>query len=115
MQLLFQISIIIFVYMVIVFMIAWAKKDNSIVDIFWGPGFILIAGFSLLRAETIDLHKILMNLAVLAWSLRLSIHILLRNWGRDEDFRYKAWRDTWKHFVIRSFFSIFMLFQIRSF
>jgi len=95
--------------MIVVFLIAWAKKDNSIVDIFWGLGFILIAAFSLVRSETIDLHKILMNLAVLSWSLRLSISILARNWGRGEDFRYKAWRDTWHHFVIRSFFQIFIL------
>ena len=29
--------------------------------------------------------------------------------GRGEDFRYKAWRDRWKFFILRSFFQIFML------
>jgi steroid 5-alpha reductase family enzyme len=104
-----EISLLIFAYMLIAFIIAMAKKDNSIVDIFWGFGFTLIAGYSLVKGGTIDLHRILMDLAVLAWSLRLSIHILLRNLGRDEDFRYKIWRDKWKHFVLRSFFQIFML------
>jgi len=103
-----QVSFLIFTYMCIAFLLALAKKDNSIVDVFWGLGFLIIAGFSLFISGVIDLHKVLINLAVLTWSLRLSIHILIRNLGRGEDFRYKVWRDTWKHFVLRSFFQIFM-------
>ncbi len=109
MILILQVSAVIFIYMSVVFLIAWAKKDNSIVDDFWGLGFIVIAGFSSFWNGRIDLHKILMNLLVIVWSLRLSIHILIRNWGRGEDFRYKAWRDTWRYFMLRSFFQIFML------
>jgi steroid 5-alpha reductase family enzyme len=63
----------------------------------------------LFQAKEIDLQKILMNLAVTIWGLRLGLHILIRNAGKGEDFRYKAWRDTWKHFAFRSFFQIFML------
>jgi steroid 5-alpha reductase family enzyme len=106
---LLQISIFIFAYMVFVFFLALAKKDNSIVDIFWGLGFVIIAGFSLFSNGHLDLHKVLMDLLVIIWGRRLTAHILARNRGRGEDFRYKAWRDTWKHFVLRSFFQIFML------
>ncbi|MCX6248569.1 MAG: DUF1295 domain-containing protein [Bacteroidetes bacterium] len=109
MTVLFQVSSVVFAYMVVVFLIALAKKDNSVVDVFWGLGFIVIAGFSLWRNEGIGLHKVLMNLAILIWGLRLSIHIFLRNRGRGEDFRYRTWRDSWKHFLLRSFFQIFML------
>jgi steroid 5-alpha reductase family enzyme len=104
-----QVALLIFVYMTIIFGIAILKKDNSIVDVFWAIGFIVIAGFTFFKNGEKDLHRILMNLAVLAWGLRLSIHILSRNLGKGEDFRYKAWRDSWKCFYVRSFFQIFML------
>ena len=109
MQIIAPTAIVIFLYMVIIFFIARLKKDNSIVDIFWGPGFIVVAVFSLFQGEPIDLHKIILNLLVLIWGLRLSIYIYLRNKGKGEDFRYKAWRETWKFFTLRSFFQIFML------
>jgi steroid 5-alpha reductase family enzyme len=46
---------------------------------------------------------------VLLWGLRLSYHIRTRNQGQGEDFRYRAWRETWKYFVLRSYFQIFLL------
>ena len=36
-------AICVFLYMSLIYMLAWIKKDNSIVDIAWGIGFILIA------------------------------------------------------------------------
>lgn len=95
--------------MVIAFLVALLKKDNSVVDIFWGPGFILVSIYSLLNGGDIDLHKLLMNFLVLLWGLRLGFYVYFRNRGRGEDFRYKSWRETWKYFALRSFFQIFML------
>jgi len=109
MNIVIQVAFLIFIYQFLVFLIALSLKDNSVVDVFWGMGFVLIGGFTLFRNEGIDIHKILINIAILVWGLRLSFHVLIRNWGRGEDFRYKAWRDTWKHFILRSFFQIFML------
>jgi steroid 5-alpha reductase family enzyme len=109
MDLLLNVAIVIFLYMTIVFLLAQIKKDNSIVDFFWGLGFILIAVYSLILSDHVTVHKLIMNTLVLLWGGRLSFHILLRNWGKPEDFRYKAWRDSWKFFVLRSYFQIFML------
>ena len=109
MYIILQISLVIFIYMTLVFMIAMIVKDNSVVDIFWGLGFILVAAWSIYRGSPLDLHKILMNLLVLVWGLRLSTYIFLRKQGKGEDFRYKAWRDSWKFFTLRSFFQVFML------
>ncbi len=33
----------VFVYMTAVFIVALAKKNNSIVGVAWGPGFVLVA------------------------------------------------------------------------
>lgn len=103
------VSLVVFCYMSFVFILALLLKDNSIVDIFWGLGFILITAFSLWNTDDIDPKKIVVSFLVLIWGLRLTVHIFLRNRGRGEDFRYAAWRRNWKFFVLRSFFQIFML------
>ena len=105
----FQVAAVIFLYMTLIFVLAYFLKDNSIVDVFWGPGFVVVAAFTLMEASGWDVRKLVVSFLVFLWGMRLGVHIILRNRGRGEDFRYKAWRDTWKHFVLRSFFQIFML------
>jgi steroid 5-alpha reductase family enzyme len=109
MDLVLNVAIVIWLYMTIVFLFAQIKNDNSIVDFFWGIGFILIALYSLIHSGNLTYHKMIMNSLILLWGGRLSIHILIRNWEKPEDFRYKAWRDSWKFFIIRSYLQIFML------
>ncbi|MCX6306514.1 MAG: DUF1295 domain-containing protein [Bacteroidetes bacterium] len=106
---LMETGLVICLYMTIIFILALARKDNSIVDVAWGAGFIIIAVYSIIQSGEVDIRKMIVSLLVLLWGLRLSFHIMVRNSGKGEDFRYKAWRDTWKYFVIRSFFQIFML------
>lgn len=109
-DLIVEISLVIFLYMTSVFIIAQVKKDNSIVDIFWGLGFIVVAVYALIQSgEMADLRKIIVTFLVCIWGIRLSGHIFFRNKGKEEDFRYKAWRNTWKFFVLRSYLQIFML------
>lgn len=44
------------------------------------------------------------------WSLRLSLHLYLRNRKKDEDYRYKEWRQQWgTSIIIRSYFQVFLL------
>ena len=104
-----EIALLILMYMTLVFVLALIVKDNSIVDIFWGLGFILIAVYSFFQDTEPDLRKWIVTFLVMLWGLRLSIHVFLRNRGRGEDFRYKHWRDTWKLFFIRSYLQIFIL------
>jgi steroid 5-alpha reductase family enzyme len=105
----FETGLVICLYMTLVFILALIKKDNSIVDVAWGLGFIIIAVYSIIQSGEVDLRKMILSLLVLLWGLRLSWHIFIRNAGKGEDFRYKAWRNSWKYFTIRSFFQIFML------
>jgi steroid 5-alpha reductase family enzyme len=97
--------------MVVMWLISLALKNSSIVDIFWGTGFVLIAWLTfLLFPEGYLPRKILSVLLVSIWGLRLSIHIFLRNKGKGEDFRYQKWRNeagpSWWY---RSFFKVFLL------
>ena len=44
------------------------------------------------------------------WALRLSVRIFLRNHGKPEDFRYRAWREAWgKTFLWRSYLQVYLL------
>ena len=80
-----------FVYMVVVFFLAWIWEDNSIVDIAWGGGFIVVALFSLLQGDHVTPRSLLITALVMIWGLRLGWHISRRNRGHGEDFRYRAW------------------------
>ncbi len=110
MNIIFQVTILIFIYMCLNFIIALIKKDNSIVDIAWGLGFVLIAYYTLFVNSKFLITQLLVTTLVTIWGLRLGYHLYLRKRGKDEDYRYKAWREKWgKLFFIRSFLQIFML------
>ena len=103
-------ALTIFCFMCLMFIIALIKKDNSIVDVGWGLGFIVVAyvTFGVLGHER--LHQKLVTFLTTVWGLRLATYILIRNWGKPEDFRYANWRKEWgNHVIIRSFFQVFML------
>lgn len=110
-QYLFGLSfLIIWAYMTVVWLISLAKEDSGIVDIFWGMGFVLLAGVYYALAEGFAGRKLLVTALVLVWGLRLSIRIFLRNWGRDEDFRYRAWREeAGAKYWWFSYFKVFFL------
>lgn len=104
-----EIALLVLIYMSLVFILAQIAKDNSVVDIFWGLGFILIAIYSLIQDTQPDLRKWIVTFLVALWGIRLSVHVFLRNRGKGEDFRYRRWRETWKFFVLRSYVRIFLL------
>lgn len=97
-------------FMLVMFTIAQVIKDNSIVDIGWGIGFIIVTITGLLFADTFIQRQLLVATLVVIWGLRLSVHIFIRNAGKPEDFRYAQWRKEWgKWAVVRAFFQVFML------
>jgi len=98
------------VYMVLMWLLALRLKDNSLVDIGWGMGFVLICGTYLAMLPQVTSGQWLMFLVVAIWAVRLSGYIWLRNRGKGEDFRYAAWRKDWgRHVVWRSLLQVFML------
>jgi steroid 5-alpha reductase family enzyme len=100
----------VFAYMTAVFLVALLQKNNSIVDVAWGPGFILVALVTLFLEPGVQIRQVLVGGLVAIWALRLGVHICLRNRGRGEDFRYAKWRRDWgRWFVLRSFLQVFML------
>jgi steroid 5-alpha reductase family enzyme len=106
---LFDSAIAVFVFMNLMFVLALRLKDNSIVDIGWGIGFILISSIGVIRHGQGTLH-LLMFALVAMWGARLATYIFLRNRGKEKDFRYAAWRKEWGRSVVwRSYLQVFML------
>ena len=67
-------------------------KDASIVDIFWGLGFVLIAWMTF-AVTSGGLRSILLVAMTTIWGVRLAAYLAWRNYGKGEDPRYKAMRD----------------------
>lgn len=86
-------------------------SDASIVDVFWGPGFVICAWiFAALTPQGAMPRKALLLALVSAWGLRLALHIWLRNRGKGEDYRYQSWRKQHgKRWWWWSFFQVFLL------
>lgn len=86
-------------------------RDASIVDIFWGPGFILVGAFyAMTTPGSPSLRGLLVLGLVTIWGLRLALHIGFRNAGAGEDFRYRKWREeAGANFWWISLFKVFLL------
>jgi steroid 5-alpha reductase family enzyme len=103
-------GIVVCFYMIILFIVAICRANNSIADIAWGPGFVLAGLTAFLYHEAFGSRNYLVMALLTIWGLRLGIRIYLRNRGHAEDWRYKKWRDEWgRMFYLRSFFQVFIL------
>jgi steroid 5-alpha reductase family enzyme len=98
-------------FMILLWLFSLSIKNSSIVDIFWGAGFVIINGiYFLLTPDGFLIRKLMIGVLVTTWGLRLSAHIFRRNWGKPEDFRYQKWREeNGKRWWWWSFFQVFLL------
>ena len=93
------------------FVVGMRASDNSLVDIAYGPAFVLacLGGWLAGGLETHP-RPLVMLCLLTVWAARLGLHIGLRHRGRGEDFRYRAFRQAWgETFVWRSFLQVYML------
>jgi len=97
--------------MTLLWLISLALRNSSIVDPFWGTGFVIANWvYFTLTPDGFPARKWLMAILVTVWGLRLSLHLLWRNWGKAEDFRYRKWREeAGSQWWWRSFFKVFLL------
>ncbi|MEN8614926.1 DUF1295 domain-containing protein [Dehalogenimonas sp. THU2] len=103
-------GVIIFLYMTAMFTVAVQRRDNSVADIAWGPGFILVAGAAFIVAEDYLVRQALVLGTVTVWGLRLASRIYRRNRGKGEDPRYQQWREEWgSSWMLRSYLQVFLL------
>lgn len=105
-------AIVTFIFVTGLYFIANRIKDASIMDIFWGIGFILNTILALvisyLDSGYIDIIKFVLLTLISIWGVRLTLHILHRHKGEDK--RYVAWRNDWgANYWWRSYAQIFLL------
>lgn len=98
----------------VVYLIAVAKRDNSVMDIAYGPAFLVGTLALWWSTPAPSLTATVILAAITLWSLRLSLRILRKNWGKPEDARYAAWRNAWMargawYFYLRSYLQINLL------
>jgi steroid 5-alpha reductase family enzyme len=101
---------------VLLWLASLAARDASLVDIFWGPGFVLVAWavFAWVGAHDPpaggEARRWLLVSLVTVWGLRLGGYLAHRNLGKGEDYRYVAMRDkAGGRFWIVSLFKVFLL------
>lgn len=107
--------LILFISYLLLFIFSIRIKDNSIVDVFWSIGFMMIAVITYFD-WVMGITQSILTWLILIWGIRLSSHIGFRKiFERKEDPRYAKWREEWGnswYFYIRSFLQIYILQMI---
>lgn len=96
--------------MTLVWLASLVLRDASIVDVFWGLGFVVVAWIYLAAREPRTLRGDVVVGLVTLWGVRLSLHILWRGRGKGEDYRYREMRERSPGtFPFRSLVTVFWL------
>jgi steroid 5-alpha reductase family enzyme len=98
--------------MILVWLLSLAKRDASIVDIFWGLGFVLIAHVACRLGAGYSGRKLLVTSLVTVWGVRLAVYLLWRNSGQEEDYRYRAMRK--RHGARFAWVSLYTVFGLQG-
>lgn len=104
-------AVVVFAAMSGLWLLSLALRDSSIVDIFWGPGFVAAGAAYFLSADggPAPPRVLLLGMLIL-WGGRLATYIYQRNRGRGEDFRYAHWRrEAGAKWWWQSYFKVFLL------
>lgn len=103
--------LVIMVMMTILWIISVFIKNVSIVDLFWGLGFVIASSYYFLAANGNDTRKMILMILVAIWGLRLSIYLIWRKSGKGEDFRYREFRKKYgeNRYWWISYFQTFLL------
>lgn len=103
--------LVIMIQMSLLWIVSIKLKNVSIVDPFWGLGFVLVAIHYYFNASGNPLRVKIVLLLVSIWGLRLFIYLLWRNWNKEEDYRYQQFRNDYgaERYWWFSFFQVFLL------
>jgi len=106
-----QASLIILLLVTLLWLWSVIIKNVSIVDIFWGFGFVVVNAFYVYSSGEMNYRKLLMLALVTIWGLRLTAYLAYRNIGKGEDFRYQEFRRNYgaERYWWFSYFQVFLL------
>jgi steroid 5-alpha reductase family enzyme len=100
-------------YLIIAFIVGTIKKNNGLMDVFYGPGYFVVALTSLilyfLINGIVNIRQIIVTVLIFIWALRLGLYVFIRNRGKPEDYRYQAMRKRWKtNIVLKSLIRVYI-------
>jgi steroid 5-alpha reductase family enzyme len=84
---------VILVLSVGVWLLSLRVRDASIVDTFWGLGFVAAAWTAHGVSGSTSARAWLVCVMVTVWGVRLATHLARRNLAHGEDYRYRAMRE----------------------
>ena len=99
------------VSMLVLWGVSVKLRDSSIVDLFWGPAFGLVAWLTVFEFGA-TARGLLIACLVTAWGVRLGAYLAWRNLGHGEDKRYVAMRA--KHGAAWWWRSLFIVFGLQG-
>jgi steroid 5-alpha reductase family enzyme len=76
----------------LLWLVSLRLRDASIIDIYWGIGFVVMAIVGAAVGEAPQTRKLLLVGLTALWGLRLALYLARRNLGHGEDPRYQAMR-----------------------
>ncbi len=96
----------------LLWLVSLVRRDASVVDFWWGPGFLAMA-FAVWwqLGRPLDTMTLAIFLPLSCWAIRLGVHLGARriHEGR-EDPRYRELREAWSpNWWIKSLFIVFVL------
>ena len=102
---------IIFILVTLIWGVSVMLTNVSIVDLFWGLGFVIVNAVYYYSLEEVFTRNILLLGLVSLWGLRLFLYLSWRNIGNGEDFRYQEFRRQYgaQRYWWFSYFKTFLL------
>jgi steroid 5-alpha reductase family enzyme len=100
------------VSVLVLWLISIVIRDVSIIDMFFGIILFAITVNSFLLSDGVLIRKQLLVLLVGIWMIRITVHLVVRNWGHGEDPRYsklRTWVNDDRAFVWLSLRKVFLL------
>lgn len=100
------------VAVLLLWLISIPLRDASIIDMFFAVIIFAIASVSYLLGNGAPARKTLVLFLVGIWALRITVHLIRRNWGHGEDARYtklRSWVADDRSFYWLSLRKVFLL------
>ena len=79
----------------ILFGVSLVNKKADIIDIYWGPSFLLSCLILLLINKNSSFPHLILVIIVGIWAIRLGSYLYIRNMGHPEDIRYSKMRSKY--------------------
>ncbi len=98
--------------MLLLWLISIPLRDISIIDMFFAVILFAITAVSFVIGDGVTARKQLLLVLVGLWALRITVHLIKRNWGHGEDPRYtklRSWANDDRSFIWLSLRKVFLL------